>query len=427
MTDYELSEQQKQLLYKLIYSENKFFGRDKLFKYIQEHYPDSGLSRRMIYSYISKQEIYQRLFPNLGKAKDINRTRASAPYSMLGLDLLDLSVVAYDGYHWCMTSIDYFTKKCYATPMKTKEEHDVIPAFETLLSQMKQPPRSIRSDNGSEFISDKFQALLKSKGITQILSSPNTPQSNGQVENLNKQIKRLINFQLQAKDDQNWPKMINQICDNINNSYQSTIKKTPNQAENDGNLQETKENITKAITPKNGSLDVVKFKIGDRVRLKLVNMDFSKTFKGFGWSDTIYKISKINKPRKANWKAIYYNIETEDGAPISGNFNDGDLQRITTVENPIKSPEKFIVSKILDDRINDKGDAELLIRWRGYKDTTWEPKESIYRDVPKLVEKYEKEKKAKQQPKTPPKPKAPPKQKTVAPPTRVQPKRGVKA
>ena len=50
--------------------------------------------------------------------------------------------------------------------------------------------RTIRSDNGSDFISKEFKAFLKMKNMNQVLSEAYKPQSNGAIERTN--LKSLI-------------------------------------------------------------------------------------------------------------------------------------------------------------------------------------------------------------------------------------------
>ena len=55
--------EQTELLHDLYYNQNVIFGRDRLYKYVQEFYPEYNISRRMVWNFLSKQETHQRFAP----------------------------------------------------------------------------------------------------------------------------------------------------------------------------------------------------------------------------------------------------------------------------------------------------------------------------------------------------------------------------
>ncbi|VEN47619.1 unnamed protein product [Callosobruchus maculatus] len=59
--------------------------------------------------------------------------------------------------------------------------------------------------------------------------------------------------------------------------------------------------------------------------------------------------------------------------------------------DPDEPQEEYIVDKIIDSRINDKGVKEYLLKWIGYddKDNSWEPEENL--DCPSLIKAFEME------------------------------------
>ena len=64
--------------------------------------------------------------------------------------------------------------------------------------QLRKPVRKIRSDNGTEFKNQTFEAFLTKKGIDHNFSAPRTPQQNGVVERRNRSLceaaRSMLNF-----------------------------------------------------------------------------------------------------------------------------------------------------------------------------------------------------------------------------------------
>jgi transposase InsO family protein len=75
----------------------------------------------------------------------------------------------------------------------------VLKAFKEMYNQSK--IRAIRSDNGSEFINEKFVDFLQNNKIKQVLSEAGKPQSNKLIERANATIKELIQKSIELVDN----------------------------------------------------------------------------------------------------------------------------------------------------------------------------------------------------------------------------------
>ena len=82
------------------------------------------------------------------------------PMNQIGIDLVDMQTLAYNNYKYLLTAIDLYSKKAWVEPLKNKEASTVVEGMDNILKRMKDTPRSIRSDRGSEFIDKKFGELL---------------------------------------------------------------------------------------------------------------------------------------------------------------------------------------------------------------------------------------------------------------------------
>jgi hypothetical protein len=124
------------LLHSLFFEQKLMFGRDRLYKHVQATKPElveQGLSRRYIMEWLRKQEVHQ-LFMPAPKMHDIQSTVATAPFQVVGIDLVDMhSAETKEGYTWLLTAIDLFSKKGYAVPLKDKTAEEVVRGLSLLM------------------------------------------------------------------------------------------------------------------------------------------------------------------------------------------------------------------------------------------------------------------------------------------------------
>lgn len=383
-----LTKEQEDLLYDLYYKRKMIFGRDKIFHLREVQL--AGITRRQVSDWLSKQMVHQMFMP-ARKPRDVQPTVAKRPFGQVGIDLIDMTTMADSGYKWLLTGVDFFTKKGYAVPMKDKTEKAVIAAFRRLVQQMTEPPGSIRSDNGSEFIAEGFKRLLEEMAIKQVLSSAGKPQSNGQIERFNGILKRLIKMNYASSGKNDWVSELPVYLDGYNSTYQRVIKMSPNEAEStmldpdDGG--ETKEIIhdfiRKNVTDRH-PIDRQKFEPGDTVRVRLEQQPNQK--RAEAWSRDTYLVIAALKPREEHRSWQYELLD------VPGRFYNNDLQLIKEVQNEISLPRTYIVSKIVRPAVHGNVPG-YIVRWKGFKaaDDTFEPREALMIDVPKEVEQYDRE------------------------------------
>jgi len=131
-----------------------------------------------------------------------------------------------------LTCIDQFSKYGWATIIRNKTGAAVATAFRDIIADGKEemggPPTTVRSDNGSEFISKQFQAVLAENKIKHILSDPHAPTQNAMIERFNRTIKGMVYRYL---THWNLAKISNaslqKIVANYNTSRHTTTKQTP--------------------------------------------------------------------------------------------------------------------------------------------------------------------------------------------------------
>jgi hypothetical protein len=368
-----------ELLQDLYYNKQLTFGRDKLFHFIRQNHEDVKVSRRQVWDWLKSQEIHQ-LNNKHSKAKNIKSTLLKNPHRILAIDLVDLQNFEKNGYNYLFNGVDLFSRYVYSIPMKSKTDKSALEAFKKIHKSIPDL-KAIRSDNGSEFISIIFKKYLKDNDIKQVLSSAGNPQSNGSIERLNQTLKYLLQKQIQMDMNYDWVKNIPILVDNINKTYHTQIKTTPQAVEDEiDNKVYIEEQHEIQKTNKRNNSSIQKFKVGDSVRIHQP----SEKFKSLKWSKEIYKVEKVYKPKKE------YSVYEYKLTDFSDKFMEEDLQKIDDVKNESNQEKFFKISKLVKPVIR-KNKPHYEVAWVGYRgNNTIELRDNLIKDVPKMVKLFEK-------------------------------------
>ena len=177
-------------------------------------------------------------------------------------------------------------------------------------------------------------------------------------------------------------KTLKKLIDNINNSQHRITGFTPDQ------IQEAFENedtqiLDKAydteLKKKVGNLSKQTFQVRNLVRLHQPSDKTRQT-----WSNEIYTIEKVFKPQKS------YGVYEYKLKGFKDKFKEEELLRINeNPQNKIMDMDKFSINKLLKPVMNDDV-VYNEVKWKGYSETTLEPREVLLKDVPKMVNQFEK-------------------------------------
>ncbi|GAV63334.1 rve domain-containing protein [Cephalotus follicularis] len=91
-----------------------------------------------------------------------------------------------------LLAVDYVLKWIEAIPCRTNDNTVVVKFLKGHIFSRFGTPRAIISHRGTHFCNRSFEALMKRYGITHKLSTPYHPQTSGQVEVSNRQIKQIL-------------------------------------------------------------------------------------------------------------------------------------------------------------------------------------------------------------------------------------------
>ena len=96
------------------------------------------------------------------------------------------------GYVYILLAVDYVSKWVAAKPTRTNDAKVVADFVRSNLFCKFGVPKAIVSDQGTHFCNRKMHALLKKYGVVHRVSTPYHPQTNGQAEISNREIKRIL-------------------------------------------------------------------------------------------------------------------------------------------------------------------------------------------------------------------------------------------
>nr|GEU57988.1 reverse transcriptase domain-containing protein [Tanacetum cinerariifolium] len=95
------------------------------------------------------------------------------------------------GNKYILVAVDYLSKWVEAKALPTNDARVVVKILKSLFSRFG-TPKAIISDRGTHFCNDQFARIMSKYGVTHRLSTAYHPQTSGQVEVTNHELKRIL-------------------------------------------------------------------------------------------------------------------------------------------------------------------------------------------------------------------------------------------
>jgi transposase InsO family protein len=150
-------------------------------------------------------------------------------------DLFDVSGIDFmgpfknsHGYEYILVMVDYVSKWAEAMPCRKASTEESITMIRNVIFPRFGTPRILISDVGTHFIGKNFRKCLSKLGIEHRVSTAYHPQTNGQVETSNRQLKSILNKTID-KGGKDWSKKLDRALWAYRTALKTPIGMTPYQ------------------------------------------------------------------------------------------------------------------------------------------------------------------------------------------------------
>ena len=100
--------------------------------------------------------------------------------------------VRSQGCEYILVAVDYVSKWIEAMPCRAADAKHTCKIFHEIIFPRFGTPRMVISDGGSHFIDSAYRHFLEELGTRHNIATPYHPQTSGQAETSNKQIKNIL-------------------------------------------------------------------------------------------------------------------------------------------------------------------------------------------------------------------------------------------
>lgn len=186
---------------------------------------------------------------------------------------------ARGGNAYILTVVDGFTKYVFVKPVKNTRTKSTLRVLENVFYDFGLPSRII-SDRGTSFTLRAFRNFCEFHGIKHVLNAVACPRANGQAERFNQTILSALMKHNSGKNENSWDTCLGQIQWGINNSINSTTKKTASEALFGCRLRDSLTNKLDIVTDSlPDSLKTIREEVSANIQNKLVELQLLFTWK----------------------------------------------------------------------------------------------------------------------------------------------------
>ena len=213
-------------LFEKVHSEDgKHLGRDRLFVELKRGY--TGFSRKIVLSFVGMCQECQLQKSKKSIKGVVTKPIRSTDFASRGqVDLIDMQATGAvnSPYNFLLVYQDHLTKFVVLRPIKTKTATEVSATLLDIFCLIGSP-HILQSDNGREFKNVNLATMIRElwPSCRIVHGKPRHPQSQGSVERVNQEIKKVLGALMRENNDPCWVKYVSLAQHSINTSPHSTL------------------------------------------------------------------------------------------------------------------------------------------------------------------------------------------------------------
>jgi transposase InsO family protein len=214
------------------------------------------------------------------------------------------------GFKYLVVAVDILTRYVYGVPLKSKKPSELVEGFTKLFKKSK-PTYAVYVDAGGEYLST-FKRFLEQQGI-QLWTSRNEVKSSISERYIQSFKHRLYRY-LHYSKSKDWLSVYQKILDNMNNTYNNSIKMAPAECVSKEEQKEAFINLYGSrlgFTTKQDDLQT-----GDQVKISHLRHPFRKSYNA-NFTHLTYTLEK--KFPKEN-QSVYTLRANDDKDLVTGKF-----------------------------------------------------------------------------------------------------------